>query len=356
MNLRFWNYSGLAALILIGSLVAARTDESPRLRGAPIIFSEPKSDSVSSNLNQLDSKTSPFKGLESDLKKPFQIFDVGRSDGSFRPPSGLTDPPAAPVNNRRIKELIDKRAEMMWLDPDSGDLGRDGEDPRKTSEDPLDAAGKKLKTSLDRYYNQLDRERLASTNQVPDNDLFGKKNDSDAKNAPGQSFTEGPFDGDRGASASSLRRMSNNASDGRGFFSENLKPKEFYDLADESYSKNPAERSASVKEETRLDDYKRLLGGPGYAPRNGDYSSGLPVAGTAQRPAPAAFSPAWSLPSAPANPRDSFSSRAGLVGAPPPLQSLPSFSTTTPGLNPTPAPVVQPKPPTSTFSIPRRQF
>ncbi len=355
MNLRFRNYDGLAALIFSGGLLVVTADEPPRLPGAPIIFSEPKSDIVSSNLNQLDSKASPFKGLESDLKRPFQIFDAGRSDGSFRPLSGLTDPPAAPVNNRRIKELIDKRSEMLLLDPDGGEVGLDREDARKTPDDSLDAAGKKLKTPLDRYYNQLDRERLANTNQVQDTDLFGKQNDSDARDALGLSFTESPFDGDRRASAKSLGRMSNNAGNSGGFFSENLKPNGFYDLVDDAHLKGSTERSTTVKE-TRLKEFYSLIGEPATVPRNNDYAPGLPVIGSAQRPATPSLSPAWSLPSAPAAAHDSFNSRAGLVGAPPQLQSLPSFGTATPGLNSAPAPVAQPKPPVSSFSIPKRQF
>ncbi len=355
MNLRFWNYAGLVALILISRLALLRADEPPRLPGAPIVFSAPKSDSVSTNLNQLDSKASPFKGLESDLKKPFQIFDAGRSDGSFRPPASLTDPPAAPANKRRIKELMDKRAEMLLLDPDRGELGLDGEDPRKAAEDPLDAAGEKLKTPLDRYYHRLDRDRSANTNQTQNSDLFDKKNDPDARDSLGLTSTENPFDSERKAAARSLGRMSNNAVDGGGFFSENFKPKDFYNLSADAYQPPQPERNASVKE-TRLDEFKRLLGEPANAPRNHDYSPSLPAFGPAPRPATATPSPAWSLPSSPAASRDSFTSRAGLVGAPPQLQSLPSFGSTTPGFNSAPAPVARPKPPTSTFSLPKRQF
>jgi hypothetical protein len=58
----------------------------------------------------------------------------------------------------------------------------------------------------------------------------------------------------------------------------------------------------------------------------------------------------------PANPRESLTSRGGLVGTPPELQNLPSYAVTTPSLHPLPPPSVQPKPPTSTFSLPKRQF
>ena len=354
MKLRFWNHASLAAMFLVGGLAVAYTEEPARQRGTPIIFSEPKSDTVSSNLNQLDSKTSPFKGLESDLKKPFEIFDSGRSSGSFRPPSSRIAPSAAPANNRRIKELIDKRAEMMLLGSDSGDPDLAGDDPFRTSEDTLDATGRKLKTPLDRYYNRLDRERAAFTNEVRNTDLFGNNKDPDGKDQLGRSFPDKPFGGDLKASVSSLGRLSTNAAANSGFFSDPRKPKTFDDLLD-GQPNNLAERSSGIKE-TRLDEFKRLLDRPTYAPTTNLYSPSLPLVGAVLRPAPASPWPVWSSSLAPANPRESFTSRAGLIGAPPELQNLPSFAVTTPSLSPLPPAVAQPKTPTSTFSIPKRQF
>ncbi len=355
MNWRDWNYLSLAAMFLVGGRMVAHPEEPVRQRGAPIIFSVPKSDTASTNLNQLDAKASPFRNLESDLKKPFQIFDSGSSGGSFRPPAGLTDPPAAPVSNRRIKERMDKRAEMMVLEKDGGDRERADDDLLTTEEEMFGAAGKKIKTPIERYYDQLDRERLPVTNQVSKTDLFGNQIDPGGEESAGWSFFEHPFDSERKASARALSRMSNNASNRGGFSPENLKPKSFDDLVELQQVKELSDRSSEIKE-SRLDDYKRLLGGSSYTPRNNDYSPSLPAFGTAPRPATASPSPAWSLPSATPASRDSFTSRAGLVGAPAQLQSLPSFGSTTPGFNSAPAPVAQPKPPTSTFSLPKRQF
>ncbi len=354
MKLRFRNYAGLAAIFLAGGLALAHTEEPARQRGTPIIFSEPKSDTVSSNLNQLDSKTSPFKGLESDLKKPFEIFDSRRSIGNFRPPSSLIAPSAAPASNRRIKELIDKRAEMMLLGADSGDPDWVGDDPFKTLEDTLDASGRKPKTPLDRYYNRLDRERAAFTNEVRNTDLFGNNKDADGKDQLGGSFLDKFSGGDRKASGSSVSRLSTNATANSSFFADPRKPKSFDDLLG-GHPNNLAERNFGIKE-TRLDEFKRLLDRPAYAPSTNLYSPSLPLVGAVVRPAPVSSWPAWSSSSVTANPRESFTGRVGLVGAPPELQNLPSFAVTTPSLNPMPAPVTQPKPPTSTFSLPKRQF
>jgi len=244
----------------------------------------------------------------------------------------------------------------MLLGPDSGDPDLAGDDPSRASEDTLDATGRKLRTPLDRYYNRLDRERAAFTNEVRKTDLFGNNKDADGKDQLGRSFPEKPFGGDLKASVSSLDRLSTNAAASSGFFSDPRKLKTLDDLFD-GQPNNLAERSSGIKE-TRLDEFKRLLDRPTYAfSTNLDvYSPGLPLAGAALRPTPASPWPVWPSPSVPANPRESFTSRAGLVGAPLELQTLPSYAVTTPSLNPVPPPAVQPKPPTSTFSLPKRQF
>jgi hypothetical protein len=363
MILRSWKYAGTAAVFLVVGLAAARAGEPAPQRGTPIIFSEPKSDTVSSNLNQLDLKASSFKGLESDLKKPFEIFEWGQSSGAFRPPGAPIAPPITPANNRRLKEILDKRAEMMLFGPDKSDSDLTGDDPFKPSEeDGMEAASRKLKTPLDRYYDRLDRERSAMTNQVRNADALGDKKDSTSKDWFGGAFPDKPFGGDLKTSVNSLGRPATNAAASSGFFSDQLKPKTFEELLD-GPPKNLAERDSSAKE-TRLDEFINLLDRTSYAPNGNNYSPGLPVTGTTQRPTPASPWSTWSSPSSPSSalspssvpsPHDSFAVRAGLVGALPQLQSLPSIATT-PNLNPPPPPVLQPKPPVSTFSIPKRQF
>lgn len=355
MKMRAWNYANWVAVLLAIGVGPAHTEEPARQRAMPIIFSEPNSDTVSSNLNQLDLKAAPFKGLESELKKPFEIFNSGQSGGRFHPSSGRLAPPTAPVvNNRRIKELIDKRAEMRLLGPDSGDPDLAGDDPFKSPEDSLDAAGRKLKTPLDRYYNRLDRERSAATNQVRNTDLFGSQKESDSKDQFGRAFPDKPFGGDFNASANSLGRLSPNAAGNRGFFSDQLNPKSFNEPL-EMRPNGLVERSSAAKE-SRLDEFKRLLDRPAYTPGPSFYSRSLPATGAAQAPPPASPFPTWGSPSVTAPPGENFTSRAGLVGTPPELQGLPSFAATTPSLNPIPPPVARPKQAPSSFSIPKRQF
>ena len=356
MNLRFWNYAGCMAMFLLVGLVGAPAAEPAPQPTAPIIPSDPKSAVVSSNSNQLDTKTSPFRNLESELKKSFQIFDTGRPDVFFRPPVGLTEPPAA-GNNRRAKETMEKRAERMFPGADSGDSDADSDDPFKPAEDLLDAKEKNRKTPLDRYYDRLDRARAGVTNQVPKADQAGDHNEADGKDRSGRPFPEPLFGGELKPSASALTRRATNAAPSSGFFPELNVPKSFDELLD-GRPNDLAEHSPGVKE-TRLDVFMQLIGGQpqSYAPGANRYSPSLPVGGaTAVRPAPTSPLPTWSSTAVTANPRDAFSGRSDLVGAPSQLQSLPSFATPAPSLNLTPPTVPQSKPPMTSFSLPKRQF
>jgi len=356
MKLRFWEYLRLTAMMLAGGLLSTPAEEPARTRGTPIIFSEPKSDTVSSNLNQLEVKTSLFQGLESDLKKPFDIFNAGWPAASFSSPFNPIAPPAAPINNRRIKELIDKRAEMMLSGPDAGDPDLLDDDPFKKAGDKLDAAGRKLKTPLDRYYDRLDRERAALTNQVRNPDRFGDKTEADGKKLFGQP-TESSFDSYLKAPLRSPDGLSEPATVRSGLFSDNTKPKTFEDLMG-SRPSDPAPSSSVIKE-TRLEQFKRLLDRPAYTPSASGYSPSLPVVGSVQQPLTASLVPTWSSSSLsasaakPVNPTDSFTTRAGLVGAPPSLPGLHGFSDTPSSLNTPPPSPIRPPP---TFAIPKRQF
>ena len=112
-------YLGFALALLAVGLSGLRADEAPKGRPTPtpIVFSAPRSDTVSSNLNQIGTKSSPLTDLESGLTKPFQIFDAGRSSGDFQPANRFVpQTPSTPaLSNRKLKEALDKRAEDNYL-------------------------------------------------------------------------------------------------------------------------------------------------------------------------------------------------------------------------------------------------
>src|SRR4051794_25485394 len=105
MSVRFQFYFGLALACLGEVQVASAADEPVKSRPSPIIFSSPKLDTVSSNLNQIGTKSAPLLDLESGLKKPFEVFDNGRSSGGFQPPNSFApSSPSAPISNKKMKD------------------------------------------------------------------------------------------------------------------------------------------------------------------------------------------------------------------------------------------------------------
>jgi hypothetical protein len=365
MNKRIWQLTSLAAMFLAAGISMARSEEPARQRSTPIIFSEPQSDTVSSNLNQLTTKTSPFKELESGLKKPFEVFGSFQPQGRLPPPTHKSAPPSAPpVSNRQLKELIDKRAELM-LEMEGENAGGNLNDPFKSSEDAWGLSDRARRNPLDRYYDRMDRERAAMTNQTGYTDLFGGKQDSESGERPYPLSGDKPFDGGINPLARQPGNLPVKAPQGGGLFSGTLKPRTFDDLLDPN-SQGSSGRSFQARQ-TRIEEFKRLINGPAYSqPKDLRPSVLSPIGGTMPTTQVSPYSSTWGLsptttwPSssrgtAGLDPNDSFARSAGLVGSPSRPQGLTDFATP-PSLTPTPAPVTPTRHPQSTFGPPRRKF
>ncbi|MFO1513634.1 MAG: hypothetical protein U1F83_12065 [Verrucomicrobiota bacterium] len=358
MNARLQHYLVLAVVVSVASLTGARAEEPARSAATPIIFSAPRSDTVSSNLNQIGAKSSPLLDLESGLTKPFEIFDT-KSSRSLRPASKDMRyvPPAPVLSNKKLKDLLDKRAEEMYLTREDNETALTREDLLKSDEDPLDPSGKRLKTPLDRYYDRIDRMKLGPTNQTPQGlELFGNKTGPDDKDELKSKPYGGLFASELSPTARSLERMSNGSSGGGFLSSEKAKDRSFGDI----FGLGPVESSKSVTgtRESRLDEFKRLLDGPGYGSR-GDFNVTPPAAASSSLQAPKPVggvpSPVFSATPPPLAGGGHANSPgfAGTVGTP---VGVPDFAVGTPSLTPT-APVQKPKPlPPPTFNVPRRRF
>ena len=83
---------GAAAAVALSGLLVCSAQAGGKERGRPIEFSAPKSDEVTTNLNQLTSKKDGLKQLEEDLYRPLQ---------SFSPKSSLDGVVAARLALRR---------------------------------------------------------------------------------------------------------------------------------------------------------------------------------------------------------------------------------------------------------------
>lgn len=363
MTVRLHHHLGLALILLATAPLGLRAEEKPRSRPTPIIFSAPQSDTVSSNLNQISTKTSPLTDLESGLKKPFEVFESGRSSTTYRPASRDMPyvPPPPVLKNKKLKDLLEKEAEDAYLrTEEEAALSRD--ESWKSEEDPLAPSGPRSKSPLDLYYDRIERNRSGQTNQggSPALAWFGDKPELEAKDDGKPRAIGGLFDIEMSASARTMNQMTNRDSGDGRLTSERLKTRSFGEI----FGLGPVEPATTTgrTKDSRLDDFKRLLDGPGYGSSTDFNVAPPPSSVVAPSPATQPVLGVVPPPSYATSPTPGFgtpsvanaSSLAGAVGTP---LGLPEHSVGTPSLTPTPS--VQPttpKPPPPTFNIPRRRF
>jgi hypothetical protein len=341
------------ALGLLSVTAGIAAEPAPRPRGTPIIFSAPsKSDTVSSNLNELRTPTSPFRDLESELKKPFEALEPGQNANRIRPPRQLNQQPE--LNRKQMKERLHERAEAMFLSLEPDESGLDDE-LLPSADDSLNRFSKKSARSLDGDDDRADQNRAALTNRSGINDLFGEKKDQEGRLGFNSINKTPDALEERDTTSRNLRPISDGIGSADGLFSDRNKPRELSDpwgnSAEDAYERT------KLKRETRLEEFKRLLDGPGATPRDkGGYGSVYNLA--PQQPASrlTTTTPSRSAPKPAVTPAPTFAETAGLVGTPGAPNGLPNFapasSLSTP---PTPLPQIKPTSP-STFNIPKRRF
>lgn len=355
-----WHFNfrlGFVALLILGSGLLLRAETPPRSRGTPIIFSAPKSDAISSNLNELRTPASPFLEMESNLKKPFDLFDSGKPSGSHYPALRTLSPPPQPdVKRKSYKDTLNERAEEMFLEPKLHQ-GETDDDLYKFDDGALDPYGRKSKSSLDRYYERVDR---AMTNRPARPDLGNPGLDSrDPLNRNNLNPFAAPADPDitRRSTDNKLRPFAtpNNAL--------NPSPENIFgersDQADRNLANRPSSSFSNSREpkETRLENFKRLLEGPGQSRSGSPIQSGNYAITPARSTAAPASTGSGHNGYKPANsttPANSFSKSAGLVGTPASPLGIPDYAASSVN-SAVPPQSTKPAPP-STFNIPKRRF
>lgn len=151
--------------VMVGSAQAAG-----RGRGKSIEFSEPKSDEVTTNLHQLNSKKDSLKQLEEDLYRSIRTFSGGSSlDGVPAPP---VRPPAGPViPSKRARELLDRHKNAYLMTPEDLVSAPTLEEIFELPEYDEDGLEKKKKTPMELYYERLDAKRVPAVKPAqPDNE------------------------------------------------------------------------------------------------------------------------------------------------------------------------------------------
>lgn len=376
MKIGFGNRIGLMTLMVMSGMVVAWAEEPTRSRGTPVIFSGPKSDAVSTNLNDLQKSAKPLQDLETQLKQSFQSLDGPRTEPSFRE-SRRIQQQAQPLNRQTLKADLNRRAEDMFLNPELYDAGKEEEAFFQLDKNSLDPNRKTAQTSLEQFDKRQQSERAALTNRASSDNLFGGKNIGRPNEFKPDSKFVKPLkselfnDGAAGESLTVFPRAATNSSARSEERSSALRNSETFNRALE----DPIARQRSTVE-TRMEDFKRLLEGPRYKP------SASALSGPAAAPGNYNVMPSANLATTPAartaatpnsttdwsafkstsrtEAKPDFAKSAGLVGSPEKLQAFPEFPAPTATLEPTKPVVTPPAPlkknPTATFKLPKRGF
>ena len=345
-NLRF----GFVTLLILSGVTWLSAQSSDRPRGNAIIFSGPKSDTVSSNLNDLRIPASPFRDMESSLKKPFELFEPGKPGPSSLPILKHTPAPQPQLKQKPMKDILNERAEAMFLEPGLHE-GETDDDLFKSTEESYDSYTRKPKNSLDRYYDRVDR---AMTNRTSAAEPFEGSPDLRDSSNPNSAnpFAERPVQDAWRNPADNRFRSPSTSSDFRrnGLFGD--RPDATVPNRPESYY--PSYREQKVD---RLDAFKQLLEGSGGSrattpSRNRNYTT-TPARSPSPTPATTGFN---TRPAGSVAPADTFTKSAGLIGSPGKPQGLPDYAAPSSGVHTeaTKQPAKPPAPPT--FNVPQRRF
>jgi hypothetical protein len=129
-------------------------------RGRSIIFYEPKSDEVTTNLHQLAGKKDSLKQLEEDLYKSMQTFSGSSLDGI---PAPLARPPTGPViPSKRVREALERRKNAIFLTPEDLAPATTAEDIFKLPEYGAAGMEQKTPTPIEKYYERMDSQHADS--------------------------------------------------------------------------------------------------------------------------------------------------------------------------------------------------
>ncbi len=347
-----------AAACLVVAMTVTHAQDRSRDRGTPIIFSAPKADTISTNLHEVNEKKSPFKNLESEIRKPFEIFDSGPTQPRFKPAQRINNAPQ-PVNRSSLKAILEKSAEEQFLNGNQSGQ-EDLNDPFKSPDSAMDPLRKtKSLTPLDRYYERLEKEQGVRTNKSNTLDLFGNKKERTTEEKHALESNRHNAGREQDIYSKAYGQSSNNAATDN-LFSRTGKMPEGGRVG--SPSGNGVDH-AMIQRETRMENFKKLLDGPTYSqPQNNNY---LPKASTygsteksGQRPGYITPAPTFSSKPATATPvlGSSFSKSSGIVGTAGRPVGLQDYASSDAARLSTPvAPVQQPKMKPSTFNPPTRR-
>jgi len=246
----------LCGTVVLGMVASAtRGEDQPQRpqRGQPIVFSEVKSETISTNYNPAGSKSS-FKELDNELKTPFEFFSRDTKTRPLRPPA------TQPMIQRT------KKSQELFGGKEDSFFGK-SEDDELLNNDPaqFDPWTRKMKTPLDRYYDRLDRERIVVTNRSKGDNFMGMKREEDERSEFGASgdffgrfFRDNSSGSARFEGASQSANRVTNGFTGGLFSTDPVRPQTLDNLL--GIERNLVAEDKRDAVDTRRDAFRELLG------------------------------------------------------------------------------------------------
>ena len=244
-----------AVALVAGVWMGCSAEAAGRERGRSIGFSQPRSDEVTTNLNQLTSRKDSLRQLEEDLNAPLQSFTPRSSlEGVVAPPPRAPVPSA--VQSKRVKELLERRKNWVFMTPEDLLSGPTVDQILKTPEYDADGQPKKELPAMEQYYQRLMPKRPAKNipGQVQTDDQFGPPSQADLPAAAAEDDSDLP--GGVRESADALRSMFQ-SDGGNSSFARGATPG---GLSQSSWQTGQASsREQMVEHKKLMDEYHSLI-------------------------------------------------------------------------------------------------
>jgi hypothetical protein len=130
-----------------------RAADSPRGGGRSIGFSEPRGGELSTNLNQLTSRKDSLQQWEEEATRAIHLF---KPQGSLDGEAPLPAPAPQPnVSAKRLRELMDKKKNQLWMSMEDLAPTTSEEDLLKVPQYTSDGREKKTVSAFERYYEKM---------------------------------------------------------------------------------------------------------------------------------------------------------------------------------------------------------
>ncbi|HWH71796.1 MAG TPA: hypothetical protein VNT26_20700 [Candidatus Sulfotelmatobacter sp.] len=354
MSFGLWKVSSCLLLAACCGLVEGRVP-GQNWRGRQIEFSGAKNSAVT-NLDRSAEEKEGLKRLEKELNKSQPMFSPNSSLDGLQAPS-YRPVPGPVIQNRRVKELIERRKNWMFANPEDLAPGSSLEETLRTPEFGADGLEKKKGPSLERFYESLDRPRTKGTREgagALTDDPFGSRKRANGRE-DGSGRDDANLPGGLRDSEQALRKLLD-ADTGNSPFGGGAGRSSFSDFFGLGDNRRSLDQEQAHKD--YITQYQQWLNGAQSAPGNS-----LNPLGAVDSARPTTPSPYNGLDTLSSPSRRSFDSTLGVINPNFNLGTLPDVNTkvlnqwnplyTPPKYDP---PKVTPPSPPPMEAMPRRRF